>query len=300
MREPLRIGTSVVLKNSFGEKEFVISKVVGMGHSCVVYDAYYKDELHLRHQVRLKELFPIISAAEAREQGSIVWLNEKDKDECRQSFENTYSVNLKIQENYLFTNTTCKINDALFEGNNTFYFSMEKDNGTTFSEIAHISAFQLFSYLKALCDVIGKFHDEGILYLDLKPENFLVLPETAELVKLFDFDSIAYEDEISSNAIETLSYSNLWAAPEVKNGKIRRIGKTADIYSIGLIMFNAIFGRPRDVSDLTALGSYDFTACRILDGVNPAVRFRLNIFLKKALNPVIKNRYQSMRETIMV
>ena len=58
---PLTIGTNIRLTEigTEHEKEFLITDVIGMGASCIVYTAVYTDTEKNEIIVRLKEFFPV-------------------------------------------------------------------------------------------------------------------------------------------------------------------------------------------------------------------------------------------------
>ena len=91
--------------------------------------------------------------------------------------------------------------------------------------------------VRALAQVIKKYHDRGILLLDVKPENIWILPETLDLLMLFDFDSITSIEDLRLFPDLRLSFSEGYSAPELVKGNRRKISKVTDVYSIGAIVF---------------------------------------------------------------
>ena len=43
---------------------------------------------------------------------------------------------------------------------------------------------------------IQKYHENGYLHLDIKPNNIFIFPETAQHIQLFDFDSVITIEEL--------------------------------------------------------------------------------------------------------
>ncbi len=60
MRENLSIGSKIILNEIGTEKRFAfdIQEMIGMGASCIVYTAIYRDAEQNVFTVRLKECFP--------------------------------------------------------------------------------------------------------------------------------------------------------------------------------------------------------------------------------------------------
>ena len=116
----------------------------------------------------------------------------------------------------------------------------------------------MFSRLLALAKVIKKYHDNGLLYLDIKPENMWLIPETKEHILLFDFNSIVAKEELENNNVIKFSYSDGYSAPELIQGNKKKICEATDIYSIGAIAFYKLFGRTPNMLDGSVSTSYDF------------------------------------------
>ena len=50
--------------------------------------------------------------------------------------------------------------------------------------------------IKAIAVSLNNLHNQGYVYLDLKPENIFIYPETPEMIMLFDFDSAIKKENI--------------------------------------------------------------------------------------------------------
>ncbi|XP_078662985.1 uncharacterized protein LOC144906514 [Branchiostoma floridae x Branchiostoma belcheri] len=98
-----------------------------------------------------------------------------------------------------------------------------------------------FSYTQnlavQLCEGLKYIHDAGYIHRDLKLSNILVTRDNT--VKLADFglNKLDPHDDLKTRARPFLPY----AAPEVKERKV--YGKSADIYSLGLILWEMWYGR---------------------------------------------------------
>jgi hypothetical protein len=92
----------------------------------------------------------------------------------------------------------------------------------------------------ALCDALAHAHARGVIHRDVKPQNVIVPdePETgAGVAKLTDFGvaHIAGEEALTrtGDVVGTLAYM----APEQADGD--RAGPQADLYSLGLVLYEA-------------------------------------------------------------
>ncbi|HEV2844371.1 MAG TPA: protein kinase [Thermoanaerobaculia bacterium] len=90
-----------------------------------------------------------------------------------------------------------------------------------------------------LASALAAAHAAGIVHRDLKPENVMVLPDGR--VKLLDFGLARWVDSggvtEEGMAVGTAAYM----APEQLKG--RRIGTAADLWALGLILYEMLAGR---------------------------------------------------------
>jgi len=96
----------------------------------------------------------------------------------------------------------------------------------------------------ALCDALAHAHAQGVVHRDVKPQNVIVpdCPESgAGIVKLTDFGvaRLAGDDPLTrtGDVVGTLAYM----APEQAEG--RPAGPAADLYSLALVLYEALAGR---------------------------------------------------------
>ena len=297
MRESLPNNTKIILTGE-NKREFTIISTLGFGGSCIVYNAFYLDQLFLKHYVKIKECFPVQGTLETRDSGRIQWQSELDKEIAWDAFRKMFTQHIGFQNHEDFVNTICKVSDVLYEGNNTLYLIMEMENGKPYDQVVPKTVYGILKIILALSKTVASYHEAGFLHLDIKPQNFLVLKGSEDFVKIFDFDSIIPMDGITAGNIEALSFSNEWAAPEVRQGQLYKIRETADVYSIGAVLFYSLFNRRLTVEDRVNNGQYNLSDLEILKTTNPALKRKLQIFLQKTLAASVRRRYQNMEEVI--
>ncbi len=108
---------------------------------------------------------------------------------------------------------------AIF-ANGTAYTVSDASNGESFAAVVDDLALpERLDVLLQLCKTLAAMHDQGYLYLDLKPSNVLVLRTSSGIgVKLFDFDTVLplkkMDTPIASGG------SLLWSAPEQRTTRL--------------------------------------------------------------------------------
>lgn len=270
---------------------YTIESVIGDGATCIVYSAYYRDGLGLKHRVNLKECYPY-SANISREQQVLTWNAEEERDQWLDSFQNAYEKLMTWQNAY----DTVNVFD-LCEANNTLYIIMNADKGKTFDKDQPESLRDILNTVKLLAHSVGRYHENGYLHLDVKPSNFLVYPRPIEHIVLFDLDSVTSMDDIRAGKMKGVSYSDGWAAPEQKQRKISRLCPATDIFAIGAILFEKVMGRQVEAFDMGVFAEWNFEG-ELFEDVNPKIKRLLREVFHKTLAANIKRRYQTTDELI--
>ncbi|MEZ6017987.1 MAG: serine/threonine-protein kinase [Planctomycetota bacterium] len=135
------------------------------------------------------------------------------------------------------------------------WFAMEFVEGAPFTRWARSAARgrdEVLAALIRLCRAVDFAHRRGVLHRDLKPSNVLVDAEGAPHVLDFGLaaPSAPMDDEdarltLTGEFMGTLAY----ASPEHLTGAPRRIEVRSDVYSLGVIAYEALTGLlPHDTS----------------------------------------------------
>ena len=293
-RTPLSIGSTIQAKGG-SSYTYIIDRVIGDGASSIVYEAHYIDSAYGRHDVRLKECYPYASDIQ-RIGTELVWVDTEAATNDKTAFTTAYHKLLDFQNTTKLRNSTTHIFD-LCEVNGTLYSVMDVNEGQTFEQDNSGKLSDILKTTLALARVVEKYHNNGYLHLDIKPSNFLVIPETRELVILFDVDSVTSMEDIASGKVKCVSYSKGWAAPEQMQGHIDKLSPATDIFSIGAILFQKVMGRAVENEDIGIFADWDFKG-ELFDDVNPAIKRLLREIFKNTLAANIKRRYQNANELI--
>lgn len=281
-------------------RKVTIIRETGRGAGCIVYDAEYIDHIGAMHKIRVKECYPNYLMLEREKSGDIIATeSERGKfDEAKKRFVEAYSRNAKIRNTSGLVNSTVNIND-MFQKNQTYYTIMSFDEGVDYREYKDHSLKELFEHVRSLAKLIKKYHENGYLHLDIKPENVLVIPETEEHVLLFDFDSVITFEELKKNAQFRLPFSHGFSAPEQIQGKLDRIGCHTDIFGIGALTFYKVFDRIPELKDCKISAEYDFSDMKYIDKrFQPKLYRKTTEFFKKSLSVSILSRWNSLNQVM--
>lgn len=305
MRQALKIGEKLRLSVSENEQstyEYTIKGITGFGASCIVYEAYYLDSVGIEHLVRLKEFYPAYMEI-VRDADLNLVVKEEHREDFKKSwdlFYDAYEKNTLFQSNLDTLNSTGNAQNLLF-GNNTMYMVVNYNNGISYDKVEGENLQDIFQIGLALTKTIGMYHKYGYVHLDIKPENILKLPETNELIILFDFGSVESIKDIKSGKVKKVSYSENWAAPEQLQHKVKKICEATDIYSIGAVIFSKIMGRIPDVDDRKVFTDWKFDLKNpLFEGVNPKVFRNIKTLFKKTLSSSVNKRYKNADELIEI
>jgi len=177
------------------------------------------------------------------------------------------------------------------------YIAMEYLEGQTLEEM--IKRKVKFNYriisqmIVQICSALEYAHEQGIVHRDIKPANIMVLKDYR--VKLMDY-GIARIDSNSMTKTGIAMGTPNYISPEQLKGQ--KVDKRADIFSLGVVMYEMLLGRrPFKGENITSL------IYSILNqepekpsNVNPQVPLLFDHIVDKALKKNPNERYQNARE----
>jgi len=191
-------------------------------------------------------------------------------------------------------------NDELICEKGEYYIVMEYINGSSLDTLislqGRIELSRAITIVSKLCDILDSIHSQGIVHLDLKPNNIMIINDTE--IKLTDFGiaKMLYEEKM----VEGISGTPDYMAPEQHKGE--KCEKYTDIYALGIIFYEMLTGEmPFKASDmqtwceLKERNQYESVKNKLTD-IDSQVAERIDQIISKCLQPKPQDRYQSAKE----
>ena len=291
-RIPLKKGEEVT-----SNYNYIIDGVLGSGATCIVYDAHFVDSQGNKKEVKLKECYPHGLSIE-RIDNNLVWSNEDEKTSAMANFESSYNILSRMQNEDSVKDAAVYTLD-MFEANNTRYIATIPTFGESYDKCSNDDIVDIVTTCLALTNAVGKLHNLGYLHMDIKPENFIAFDDhtnKGKNVALFDMDTFISLGEINNGTIKGVSYSEGWAAPEVKSRRFNKLCAATDIFSIGVVLFERIIKRMPYCLDSMSYAEWTFDERFAPGKVSPEAQRLLSEIFHKTLASSIKKRYQSTKD----
>jgi eukaryotic-like serine/threonine-protein kinase len=128
------------------------------------------------------------------------------------------------------------------------YISMEYLEGVTLKDLVrNRGALPLgvgLSIAKQMCHGLGAAHEGGVVHRDIKPQNMLILPETAEL-KIMDF-GISRVSSVEPQAGGLTTAGTVMGTPDYmppEQAQGRPADFRSDLYSLSVVLFEIFTGK---------------------------------------------------------
>lgn len=149
-------------------------------------------------------------------------------------------------------------------------------------------------YTLNTCDALAYAHTRGMVHRDIKPANIMLTPQKEAI--LMDFGIAKIVGSKQHTATGAVVGTALYMAPEVIKGE--QADKRADIYALGVTLFESLAGRPPYKADsaMSTLMMHVHDPIPDVRKLNQDVPFGLVKVIEKALAKDKKDRYQSAEE----
>jgi len=183
---------------------------------------------------------------------------------------------------------------------------------------------QFVPFFEGIAEVLQLAHDQGIIHRDLKPSNIMVLEVAGKQVPtLLDFGIAKVRNDLAAAltaSMPPLPGRDLATTPEPATGgplatpepltppfaqigspaymapeqwaDAAAVGRAADIYSLGIVAYEALTGDPPFVAD----SDDEYRACHLYDPVPTILSPRLDAILQRALAKEPSGRHGTVLE----
>ena len=126
-----------------------------------------------------------------------------------------------------------------------YYFSMELVDGWSLDDAERVVSLSLERKVEVVRDIaraLAYLHARGVIHRDVKPGNIMIDREGS--TKLLDFGIAQFTSDPHERAVQ--AGTPYFMAPEVidPRGGFGPIGPGTDIYAIGAVLYQLLFGRP--------------------------------------------------------
>jgi serine/threonine-protein kinase len=162
---------------------------------------------------------------------------------------------------------------------------MQKRGVLTWKEALHFSS--------QITKALSHAHSRGIVHRDIKPHNIMILMDSS--VKVADFGIARLQSTQNTLTQETLG-SVHYISPEQAKGS--HVDARTDIYSLGVVMYEMLTGRlPFEGDSAVSVAIQHISSIPLMPReINPDIPPGLEAIIMKAMNPDLKQRYQSADE----
>lgn len=180
------------------------------------------------------------------------------------------------------------------------YYTMDYVEGCNLAKFVRERPFRpqrAAKCVRRIADAVEYAHSQNVLHRDLKPQNILI--DNAGRLRITDFGLARLtEADVRATSTGQVLGSPAYMSPEQATGNSAAIGPQSDVYSLGVILYELLAGRP------------PFLAATVLEtlrqvveeepepprNLNPLVDRNLEVICLTCLRKKPSHRYQSARE----
>ncbi|MBC5796285.1 serine/threonine protein kinase [Sphaerospermopsis sp. LEGE 00249] len=194
------------------------------------------------------------------------------------------------------------------------FYVMEYLSGKILKELIPVHLSMFLNLTRQICVGLQCAHKgvaiEGKIYplvhRDIKPANIIVIPDPilGQLVKILDFGIAKFLNTTTSNNTKGFHGTLAYCSPEQLDAG--DVDSRADIYSLGVMMFEMLTGQKPWQPETNYFGAWykvhHFEKPRAIAEVNPYIEIpqQLNDLIMACLEKKPENRPQNMGEIIQI
>lgn len=298
------LNNETVLRFKNSTVEYTIQNELARGGTSIVYNAFYTDNIGDKKLILIKECYPFKLDISRGSTGKLI-PSESDIakfEQAKERMQEAYKIENELFKTDGLTNSITNTYN-LYKSNNTVYIVSEYSQGNVLSCNAINSLKEGISIVRSVAIAIQKIHNQGYLYLDIKPDNIFIFKETTDIVRFFDFDTLIPISNTKRNKGDydyQISYTKGFAPLEQIEGNKKKIGKCSDVYGIGALLFYLIFNQAPNALDCDYDADYDFSSLTKFSVrmYQDKLFFKLKEFFHHTLAHYYLDRFQDMEGVI--
>ena len=267
--------------------KYIIKKKLGQGGFGITYLA---EQVSLGREVTIKEFFMKDSCLRNDETGQVTVPTTGSAgivEQFRKKFLKEARMLASLDHPHIIS-----VIDV-FEENGTVYYSMPyMPNGTLNSLIklrGYLTESDAMRYFSQIAKALYYMHGKHLCHYDIKPDNILL--DGKDNAVLIDFGiSKNYDDQGHETSTTPIGNSDGYAPIEQYQG-IGEFSPVSDIYALGATCYKMLTGnKPKNASEVLENG------LDIAELVKNGVSLSVIHAIQKAMAPIKKNRYQSVKD----
>lgn len=256
------------------DNRYEILEILGIGGMAVVYKAF---DHKLKRNVAIKVLRDDVAM----------------DDESRRRFRTEYQAVAMLSHPNIRA-----VYDVVSSGD-TEYIVMEFVDGINLKQYMKTKGVlpwkEALHFAAQVARALAHAHSKGIIHMDIKPQNIMILPNGT--AKVADFGIAQLDGDDTGDTDEAVG-SIHYISPE--QARCEATDARTDIFSLGVVMYEMLTGcLPYEGATPSAVAMQHFSVipdapCQL----NPEIPEKLEAITLKAMQPDLNERYQSAEEML--